>query len=173
MFFISKKYSSSIDFSEKGIEEAKEALERIYTFYDKLKEKNGDDGKDEFYNFVEDAERDFIDAIEDDLDTPRALAVLFEFIRKGNKYLSGNAKKGTLNRIKNFMDSVFFILGITGKEEKETIEFKKVIEILLVIRNELRKRKDYELSDKIRKKLNEIGVEIKDENGKSSYKLKR
>ncbi len=175
MFFISKKYSSAIDFSEKGLEDARESLNRIYTFYDEILENekiSKKEEKDEFYDKIKEYEEEFIEAIEDDLDTPRALAVLFNFIREGNKYLSGSEKsKETLKEMKKFMDDVFFILGI-GKRGKKSADAEKMIELILEIRDELRKRKLYELSDEIREKLNKAGIEIFDDKGKTRYRLK-
>ncbi len=164
MFFISKKYSSGIDFSEKGIEEAEASLKRIREFYRRVKSsKEGEESID-----VEKIKKEFIERIEDDLDTPGALAVLFEFIREANKKVERGLDEESRKKVLEFMDEIGYILGIT-LESKREVKVEKILDIMMEIREMLREKKLYDITDYMRKRLKEEGIEVKDDGKKSNY----
>jgi len=99
LFYASSHYRKDIEFAEEAVEHAKNNLERIYnTLYLIESSKGGKktDLKDEIKRFV----KDFEEAMDDDLDTPRAVKLLLEFCKKVNKsldnkrrYLRGRGRK--------------------------------------------------------------------------------
>ena len=147
-FFISTHYRSPIDFSEKILKQNMNALQRINDFIASIK-----DGKDEVSNeIIEKARQDFIDAMDNDFDTPKALAVIFDFIREVNKY--GGGKK--VYKLMLEFDQIFRILK--SKEE----EIPKEIRLLVKKREKAREEGKYKLSDKIRERLKDKGYILED-----------
>ncbi|MBT4334729.1 cysteine--tRNA ligase [archaeon] len=141
-------YRAPIDFSKKNLEQAKNALERIQTFVDTAKNsKNKIKTK-----LITKTKKEFITAMDNDFDTPNALAVIFEFIREINK--EGNGKEA-YDLLKDFDK----ILGILNETE---INITEEEEELIKKRENARKNKDWDLADKLRDKLKERGILIKD-----------
>ncbi len=167
IFVISSHYRSDIDYSDEKMEEAKEKLERIYRTLELLEEieRTGvEEFNEEFYNRILELKGELINAMLDDFNTPKALGVYLEMCKEINKYFSEKKEKGTAKKVRE----IFFELGnkIFGifqfkKEIKEEL-MEKVLNLLLKVREELRKRKMYELSDEIRSKLRELGIEVWD-----------
>jgi len=156
--FISNHYRSPIDYSIGILESAKNSLERLNDFMRNVK-----DGEDEFdESLIEKTREEFVKSMDDDFDTPRALAVIFDFVREVNKV--GGGKKA-YNLMKEF-DQIFGILS----DIKET-KLTKEIEELIQKREEARKKRDYKTSDEIRKKLKEeFGVVLEDTKEKVRWK---
>lgn len=147
--YISTHYRSPIDYSRKSLESARKSLKRLNEFMRKVK-----DGKDNFdKSLIEETRKKFIEAMDDDFDTPRALAVIFDFVREVNKV--GGGKKA-YNLMKEF-DEIFGILSEV-KEEK----LPKEVEEFIKKREEVRKRGDFKTADKIRKQIKELGFAIED-----------
>ena len=124
--------------------------------------------------------------MDEDLNTPQALATIFDQIRETNKFISANENeisavcfeiKKSYASLKEKIENVFGIAveaENTVKEENgENMELtKKLIELLLKIRNEARSEKNFKLADRIRDELNSLGIKIEDnKDGTSSYKI--
>jgi len=154
---ISTHYRVPIEFSNDSLEQAKNSLERIKEFMEnsKISKKNLDK------KLIDSTRENFIKAMDDDFDTPRALAVIFDFIREVNK--QGNGKNAYI-LLKEF-DKVLGIL----KEEKITIP-KEIIE-LAKQRETARKNKDFKKADQIREQLKQKGFLIEDSD--EEYKIKK
>ncbi|MGB9720654.1 MAG: cysteine--tRNA ligase [bacterium] len=154
IFLLKTHYRSPIEFSKERLEEAKSAYERIYTFLDKY-DKPVENPK------LEDLS-EFTEAMNEDLNTPKALGVIFELVNRG--YETNNPE---------LTYSIIQYLNILGfKQEKREHDdlSAKLLEVVLGIRNQLRENKHYELSDVIRKKLNDLGIIIDDKKGSSTYR---
>lgn len=147
LFFISTHYRSQIDFSEKNLAQAQNTLQRLNDFL--IKTKNGKDTlEDKYYKKVKE---DFIKAMDDDFDTPKALAVIFDFIKEINKKDGG---KKAYDLMMEF-DKIFNIL------EKET-KIPEEILSLVKEREKARARRDFKHSDIIRDLIKEKGYIIED-----------
>jgi cysteinyl-tRNA synthetase len=102
---------------------------------------------------------------------------LFEIVKESNRILSGDISEDeglVLSFVKNTLIEFDSFLGLISQEEKDrgqdSEDLKQVLNLLLEIRNELRNKKMWELSDKIRDKLNEMGFLIEDKPSDSSIK---
>ncbi len=154
LFLLKTHYRSPIDFSKERLDEAKSAFMRIQTFLDKY---------DEIPDSVEiQGMSDFVEAMNDDLNTPRALGIIFELVNKG--YQTSSIE------IAHSVRKLLEILGFLEEKRKTDDISPKLVEIMLGIRNQLRENKNYELADEIRKRLNDIGIIIEDNKGKSTYR---
>jgi len=147
--FISNHYRSPIDFSKEGLSSAKNSLERLNEFMRKTK-----DGKDNFdEKLIKETKRKFVEAMDDDFDTPKALAVIFDFVREVNR--KGGGKKA-YKMLKEF-DEIF---GILSEEKPEKIP--EAVKELIKRREGARKNKEWKLADEIRQKIKELGYVLED-----------
>ena len=118
---------------------------------------------------------EFGEFINDDFNTAKVLANMFEIVPIINSLKDGLIQPDaisaiTLNRMKeSFAIYLEKILGLKDSSEN-TEQFNGIIELLIEIRKEAKSKKDFFTSDKIRKQLAELGIEMKDEkDGKISW----
>ncbi len=172
LFFASAHYRSPIDFDYAKLEQAKASLEKIYGTLKRVlsqaREKEISEAERELQLQIKAAREEFIESMDNDFDTVKALASLFKLTGEINKFL---AKHGEIN--KNLADEIIKtyrelggILNLFNKPiervEPEARMIKDLIELLMEIRQEARNRKDWETADKIRDRLRDIGVIIED-----------
>jgi Cysteinyl-tRNA synthetase len=105
----------------------------------------------------------FLVSLGEDLDTPRALGILFEFIRTINNALSSDTltKPDALSALET-LNQMLGILGLEFKKPSVDLNTEKLIELILQLREEARMRRDYATADKIRLKLAELGIIVED-----------
>jgi len=190
-FVLSTHYRSPIDFTWERIEQANSSLERLYNTIENievaLRESDINytynlEGLDlDFYrNLIRD-ERKFFEAMNSDFNTPLAISALFEVSSHVNSYLRNiNKPNGVLlSRAYKFLMNVGEIFGLFSRfkvkpEEKEEYDLiEKLVTLIIDIRSEARRRKDWETADKIREKLKELGIFLEDTKEKTIWKLKR
>ncbi|MFQ5675449.1 MAG: cysteine--tRNA ligase, partial [bacterium] len=101
LFFLQKHYRGPIDLTEQGLQAAEKASSRLKIFYDKLctgvdeetiptseiKRKMLSESELNFLNTIEKMSADLVESMADDLNTPAALSILFDFVREANKLL--------------------------------------------------------------------------------------
>jgi len=146
-------YRTKVNFVWEAIEGADTALKRLYRLYMELGDVNGKINK-EYQN-------KFKKYIEDDLDTPRALVLLWDLI-KDEKISSADKKTTILDFDK--------VLGLDFKNLKEE-KIPKEVKELAEEREKARKNKDFKKSDELRKKIEKLGYEIKD--NPEGYKIEK
>jgi cysteinyl-tRNA synthetase len=179
-FMLTAHYRSPIDYTEEGLSEAQQAVTRLYLALDQLPpEKKPIAPQTGFGDELDRPHFDqlFIEAIEDDFNTPKALAVLFELAHAIQRlkqegeleqaaHLAAQLKK--MGGILGFLQSVpsEFLKGTALNME----EVKK-IESLIKARHEAREKQDYETSDRIRAELAEMNILLEDQpTGKTSWR---
>jgi len=146
-------YGTKVNFVWEALEGAENALKRLFGLYKRLGKKTG--------TVNEEYRKKFQEFIEDDLDTPRALSLLWDLVKDDK--ISDPDKKAT---ILDF-DKIFGLGFEKLKEEKIPQNIKKLGEE----REQARKNKDFKKSDELREKLFSLGYKIDDaENG---YKINR
>lgn len=158
---VSCQYRSPINYSAEVIEQAKNSLERLYTCRDNIDFalKNAADGG-EIPAFTEQRKQEFIDAMEDDLNTADALAAVFMLVRDINTAISAGAGKKALEAFAEAFDELTGVLGLVYNRRTETLDSE--IEALIEKRTEARKNKDFKTADEIRDKLKEMGIILED-----------
>jgi len=149
-FVVSTQYDKPTDFTPQSMEDAKNSYERLKRLVEKLL----DDKKTNKVYLEE-----FTEAMDDDLNTPKALAVLWELVRD-------EKAEGKFQTIKK-MDEVFGLKLF----EKETVEIPSEIKSLSEERLSAKKNKDFKKSDELREKLKSLGWNIKD--SKEGYELEK
>jgi len=173
-FLLTNHHRSPIDFSDQGLREAKYALDGFYDLFNRLKETAKTEGplNDKLATVIERTRFAFEQAMDDDFNTPAAIAELQGFRSGINKLLetglSTNARKRA-RRLFRFLGSVMGLfqleewqfnvdlsdIGVKGLEEKD-------IELKIEERNEARRRKDFMRADEIRQFLKSNGIIIED-----------
>ncbi len=181
MFLISAHYRSPIDFNERTVEQARRNLEKIRSSiqaFRRLRELDTPTEKEkDLLAHVEVLKGRFEDAMDDDFNTPKALAAIFDFISELNEFtgsydgVSRETREKVLSVLETLLDGV---LGIETKfEEKEVQSLSsRLVELILEVRNILRRRRDYETADLIRSKLEELGFVIEDSASGTRWRLK-
>ncbi|MBS7655694.1 cysteine--tRNA ligase [Candidatus Bathyarchaeota archaeon] len=168
IFFALSHYRSPVDFNEENLKQAEAIAENLYRVYGKalslLKKNLKNESSVEITREIEAARESFYEAMKDDFNTPQALAVLINFSKKVDSYILKEIDRKDLENIINLFKELFYILGLFEKEEKAESEdaVSSLMDLILKVREEIRKRKDWKLSDEIREKLNELGFIIED-----------
>jgi len=171
LFFTQAHYRGPVEFTDDLLDSAEKGLEKLKNIQSTIElavQRNNLDGINPEFNFKI-FEKRFADALDDDLNTPKAVAVIFDFIKDVNRTLANNANVN-LNfyiSVKNFLiNTAENVLGIMSFEEKEmkqdTLLENDLIKILIDIRLKAKKEKNFQLADDIRKKLDALGITLKD-----------
>ena len=156
-FVLSTHYRSPIDFSKDSLHQSEKSLEKIKKFYTALDVEVSDVESD--FEALKVAKEEFFGSMDDDFNTPKAIASLFVLINDcKNIDLSDDDKAA----IKSFLDDVSQILGIDFTLEETSAGSDDLFDLITDVRSELRAAKQYELSDKIRDELINLGYEISD-----------
>jgi len=163
MFIFSSHYRSPIDFKDSSILEAKANIEKLQTLITTLQVAKLPAKKETCREFRYLQER-FWQALEDDFNTPKAKASLFELIGLANEKISQNLltnyqAKDILNFLKE-INKIFLFLDF--KLRQAPTEIPEEIKKLAQQREVYRKNKDWQKADKVRQKIESSGFEIED-----------
>jgi cysteinyl-tRNA synthetase len=170
LFFSSAHYRSPIDFEWKYLEQSKSTLESLYSLIQDLELMDGRDSlspaEASLLNRLSYYRSEFLSALDDDFNTPRSLAVLYELAGETRRLIQS---EGGLNRnLKEELIKTFYELGgILGVIQRKTPKASLdvcvgLVNMLLEIRELFRKERRYQIADEIRQKLAELGFEIED-----------
>ena len=200
LFILGTHYRKPINFSMDNIEDSRKTLKNIVTamkdfseiiekFSDKVPHKGeisdntGNNGINEFKEKVDELDRQFIEAMDEDMNTPQALAAIFDQLKETKKFsvnISNLEKVEALqysyNSLKKKIEDVLGIVITIGEENKNFKNNDKLtgnlIELLIKLRADARKEKNFKLSDEIRDSLKELGIEIQDnKDGTTGYTM--
>ncbi len=173
-FILQAHYRSTIDFSNEALQASEKGLERLMAAVKTLE--NLVASKKSTVEISSLKEKCFA-ALNDDINSPVAIAHLFDGVKMINSINTGNEKISAedLSDLKLFYNSmVFDILGF--KEEQsdsnDNVVLDKSIELLLTLRKEAKANKDWATADKIRDELIAIGIVIKDTKDGVDWNLK-
>jgi cysteinyl-tRNA synthetase len=163
-------YRQQLNFTFDGLEAAKNALQRLYDFVDNLKRLKNKEDNPEVKPILQKAKEDFEKAMDDDLNTSEALGVLFTLVKDINrlvdeKIISSADAETVLDTVQGF-DSV---LGLLKREE---LILDAEVKTLIEKRIQARKDKDFKMSDRIRKDLENQGIILEDTPEGTKWKRK-
>ena len=175
-YFLSSHYRSPMDFSQEGLEEAGKATDRIFETFERVSR-----GQRQETVAAEPALMDaFRQEMDDDFNTPRALALIFDEVRSINRLLDQKKARGLESRAAA-LSSMCAALGLGGEgyfERKKERFLKKglvslaQIEEFIARRDAARKEKNWQEADRIREALQEKGVAIEDTPEGTIWKVK-
>ncbi|MDQ2718165.1 MAG: cysteine--tRNA ligase [Bacteroidota bacterium] len=186
-FILQTHYRSTLDFSSEALVAAEKGLKRLWEAYEVLKKlrTGSQQSKSSNEHLMKDKELDekinkLIDEFEvfinDDFNTAKVLANMFEIVPVINSINDGLIEVNALSasthtRMKEFF-SIYLeqILGLKDMAEN-TEQLSGMMDLLVEIRKEAKSKKDFFTSDKIRKNLSILGIEMQDEkDGKISWR---
>ncbi len=140
-------YRTKVNFNWEALEGAETALKRLYNLYLEL--------GDEIGKANSEYQQKFKKFIEDDLDTPRALTVLWDIFKDEN--LRNADKKATVLDFDKVLG-----LGFENLKEAKKEKIPEEVAQLVAKRQAAREAKDFQKSDELRKEINSLGYEVKD-----------
>jgi cysteinyl-tRNA synthetase len=177
-FILQSHYRSTLDFSNEALQAAEKGLKRLWDAYEGLSSPNwtattthSEAGDAELDANVNRLLNEIPEFVNDDFNTAKALANLFELVSTLNSVKDGVISVTTLSpatiirlktEIKIWLEDVFGLMGVT---EADNEKLQGVMELLIEIRKEAKSRKDFVTSDKIRDQLVAMGIQLKDEKG--------
>ena len=155
-------YRKQLNFTFEGVEQSMAAIQRVNDFLQKVLEvPDGRPDDPGLSDAVEEARREFEEAMDDDLNTSAALGAIFELVRKGNLLLEeglvGSGNRDVILRLFRDVNQIFDVFQL----ERPVLEDEK-IELLIKEREEARARKDFERADLIRDQLAAEGIILED-----------
>lgn len=177
-FFSQTHFSGPLSFSEELLESAEKGLEKIYNLVQRIENLKGSQVgglipfENERYIFA------FESAMDDNLNTPQALAAIYDFIRDFNKFLNKNdqVSADVISGAKQFLTNTLTdVLGIVlfAEENQSNSKEEELVNILIDLRAKAKLDKNYGLADDIRNKLSDIGVILEDSKEGTTYKISR
>ena len=174
-FMLQAHYRSPLDFSNEALQAAEKGLERLFEgmeTIDKItpSEKSSVD--------LDQLEKSFVEAMDDDFNSPIAISHLFDGIKTINNTAAGKGSMtlDDLGKCRQFYEmAVRDIMGLVPEkrvpgDQELTVE---LIKLLLQMRTDARKNKDFDMADRIRDEMARLGVEVMDTKDGFEWKLNR
>lgn len=160
LYLIGTHYRSPIEFDWQALEQAENSYNRLKNFLRRApdpKDKESAISSEEISKFI----KRFEEAMNDDLNTPAALGVIYEMVKLGFESLESSPERSS-----DLKAGVEFLLKILGfKEEHDILTHQWIddlIKVIVDIRQQLRIEKRYDLADLIRDRLKSIGIQLED-----------
>ena len=171
--FLQAHYRSVLDISNDAMMASEKGFTRLMEAMKALNSISPDDKKESGYNLKEWKTKAY-DALTDDFNSPVLIAHLFEAVKfifalKDEKETVSTEDLADLKSTLNAL--IFDVLGLQAIEENNNEKLDQTLQVLIELRNQARKSKNFELSDQIRDKLLAEGIELKDGRDGTSYVL--
>src|SRR5664279_1796532 len=176
-YMIAAHYRSHVEFSYEALEESAAGFRRIEGFLERAEVVVGSPVPASSGMLC----ADFINAMDDDLGTPAAVAAIYDVVREGNKLLvegDSTALRGTVGSVRAMLD----VLGVdpaeehwirrgSSPDEKLSAAVDALVAALIEQRSEARARRDFAAADAIRDRLKVAGIELEDTPQGSKWSL--
>ena len=165
-------YRSVSDFSDDSLTASEQGLKRLRDTYRQVADDVGDAREDEAFAAFR---ARFAEGMDDDLNTPQALAVLFDAAREVNRRVEQGASAGYRAAARAFFDDLLEgVLGVparVGAPGRGRALMDGLVGMLLEERQRARARRDFETADAMRERLEGLGIEVEDTPDGSRWKL--
>ena len=154
LFFLSSHYRAPLLYTEANVAGQERALERLKNAVRPASAASVGSTID-----VSPAKAQFVEAMDDDFNTPRALAAMFDLAREINR---GKDEGADVLGAQDTLRELSGVLGISLDETAETSGAGPFVQMLVNVRTELRAARQFDIADSIRDRLSELGVTIED-----------
>jgi cysteinyl-tRNA synthetase len=183
LFVMSTHYRSEIDFTDERLKGAETSLNRLSNSLESLEDVKKTSEKQDpteteqtFSDNLAKLKADFVDAMDEDFNTPKALAALFEMSKEINKFLAEQKQVSldVLEQAYNSFSGLAKALGLFQEEKTKDVGGQvtdDLVQLLFDLREQLRKKGEYGLSDEIRTRMKESGLVIEDTAEGPKWKL--
>jgi cysteinyl-tRNA synthetase len=177
-FILMSHYRSALDFTEQALDAATTGLKKIHSFLVRLDQKiKITDSTGSADLPIDEYQQSFKNAMNDDFNTPQALATVFELINRLNKSMDSpeesHAQSEWIKLREVIEKTLQDVLGINlyhkDNQDSSQDDLENIMQIILEIRANLRKEKNFSLSDKIRDDLKKHGITLKDTSEGSTW----
>ena len=158
---LSVHYRQQLNFTLEGLQAGKESMKRIRDFWYERSHGKNQRGSGRLSQLLKKTKEEFSNAMEDDLNTPKALGIIFSFIKEGNlipKDQIGSSEDKEVDVFFNQLDDIFGIFSRTFFITDIPVEIKKLVEE----RTKARESKNFELADKLRSQVREKDFILED-----------
>ena len=167
LFILSSHYRNPLAYSEEALEASERGAERMRSAL--AHEASAEEGVSTFNTGL--FEQKFVEAMDDDFNTAQAIAVLFELTREINR---GAEHGANMTEAQHTLLKLAAVLGLTLKEKTELApDADAFIGLLASVRDDLRQNRQWQLADKIRRGLADLGVVLEDTPQGTRWKHKR
>ena len=162
-FFLQAHYRNELDISEAALIASEKGFVRLMDMIERIENiKSIKNNNDKLLGLIKDWENKCFECLNDDFNTPMLIAEIFNSSKlindiENNGEIGEREKDYFLNLFDTFLNK---LLGLTS--EKTNSQNDLILSILIKVRNQARKDKDFEISDKIRDELNQIGIKLND-----------
>ncbi len=173
-YLLNASYRQPLDYNERSLEESGKALERLQNTYDMMRAATKTaSGEDDATGICEDAWREFESRMDDDFSTREAIASIYDLTHEANRLWSEGrlSRKGAEN-VAGVLERFNEVFGVLVGEKSGEDLSGKLVDLLLLVREDARKRKDFTQADTIRNRLSELGIEIQDTQDGAVWKRK-
>ncbi|EHL18540.1 cysteine-tRNA ligase [Peptoanaerobacter stomatis] len=167
-FMLSAHYRSPINYSKDMLNQAKNSLERIKNcknnlnfILTKIDKTDMSEQEKENVVYLQECKTNFIDKMNDDLNTADAITAIFDLVKFANTNVSIDSSKVFVQQTLDMLNELTGVLNIAMDKTDEDVDVAK-IEELIEQRNIAKKSKDFAKADEIRDELKQMGIEIKD-----------
>jgi len=167
VLYASTHYRSPLDYTEDTLVQAASLARRFRRAYEQLQRVTGAKAEskaaDEPLNRqVDEARTEFFAALDDDFNTPGALAAYIRIVGLVEEH-GKSLSTGSASMLLDAMKDLASVLGLLETESVPRQEFLQLVNLLTALRNELRAKREYALSDRIREQMQKAGVTVEDE----------
>ena len=168
LYYGMRHYRSQLEFDESDITQAEQVLDKLRAVYNQFKAlaeamKLGEERDGEIERLSTEATRRFVEAMDDDFNTPRALAAVIAYSKDVEPYASRPIGRGSVHLIIKTFDyfgSVFGILRPANASQDK--QFERLLKLFLKMREDARKKGDWASADSIRDSLTNLGIGLED-----------
>ncbi|MGE0033304.1 MAG: DALR domain-containing protein, partial [Pseudothermotoga sp.] len=170
LYFLSKHYRSPIDFSVESLEASARAAKRVLESFKRFESKFSFVPVPKSETWMNEQRQRFIEALDNDFNTPEAIALIFELTGLLNKLMDEGNEEGALRAYHLLRREFCPVLGLfEAGTRSEGTDVDPLLRLILDVRKELRERKLYDLADSIRNRLKSLGIEVRDTREGSTY----
>ena len=175
-FYFSTHYRKPLNFSEKNLQDAQSAVNRVYELFQALEKIETETGQqsspatkkgEDFLEFANQAISRFESEMDKDFNTSGGLGVIFDLVKETNKFLDSKDNSDLLlaKRAGEIIKQLGSPLGLFQGDREVSISGMEqdLLDVLLDVRGKLREAEKWELADIIRARLRELNIEIKDD----------
>lgn len=164
-FMLQSHYSSELDFSNEALKGSEKGFNRLVESFDRLTGIKPKDSSAEVLQAIEKIELNCAMHMNDDFNTPKTIAELFELATLINKLYDGSltTDQAGIDKIQRIIQNYFIeILGMKIEKAANSGLVDGLMKFILELRKEARDKKDYATSDKIRDTMKDLNITIKD-----------
>ena len=172
-FILQAHYRSTVDFSNEALQAAEKGFTKLMNAMETLNQISASENSTYDVNSLQEK---CYTAMNDDFNTPILIAHLFDGVRVINSVKDGkeSLNAADLEQLKTIFNTfITDILGFISHKESNTNDLtNEVMELVLQLRGNAKKSKDFDTADLIRDELDKVGIQIKDEREGSSWEVK-